>query len=419
MTENLLTSRISPAPMAHQEVTTIEVDNDGSSVSSVSMVNNPPFTMCCPCKCCLNMTRVTCFNCFECIKICCCPCIPRKLPHLPRSFELTTSIFRNAVSIVVGTEPNYRVIRMLAHRDPPGWLPIMASGMRSKKGKHIDDDESLPAYEYIFPKKEGIPDFGNDSSDKRNILLYFHGGGFIFGTTGTHRQLSYFIAKSLGVTIMSIAYRLAPEFPYPIPGQDCLAAYKWLIGKIDSSRIILCGDSAGAALVVETLVKIRELGLSRPKGSILLSPFVDQFDQECESLQSNVCFDLMVPIALPYAGILYNPSKSSIASVLYHDLRNLGPMIIECGDGEILRDSIIKFVNKSKEAGNHVVFNLYPDMPHVFQLFNLLKVEACAKSMENIKQFMLDCDNIQHETAANSPRLPHHADVADLSNNEV
>lgn len=85
------------------------------------------------------------------------------------------------------------------------------------------------------------------------LTVFFHGGGWVHGTLETHDRLAAALAMEAGCAVLSVAYRLAPEHPFPAAYKDALAAIHWAVGAaaelgIDPGRIALAGDSAGGNL---------------------------------------------------------------------------------------------------------------------------------------------------------------------------
>lgn len=85
------------------------------------------------------------------------------------------------------------------------------------------------------------------------LTLFFHGGGWVHGTLETHDRLAAALAREAACAVLSVAYRLAPEHPFPAAYKDALAAIHWAVGAaaelgVDPSRIALAGDSAGGNL---------------------------------------------------------------------------------------------------------------------------------------------------------------------------
>jgi acetyl esterase len=85
------------------------------------------------------------------------------------------------------------------------------------------------------------------------VLLFFHGGGWVIGDLGVYDSLCAETARQLGMTVVSVDYRLAPEHRFPAAPEDCLAATRWLAGSPEAvghpvTGIVLAGDSAGGNL---------------------------------------------------------------------------------------------------------------------------------------------------------------------------
>lgn len=97
-------------------------------------------------------------------------------------------------------------------------------------------------------------------------LMFFHGGGWIYGDLDSHDAACRFLAENSGVQVLAFAYRLAPEDPYPAAVQDCFSAYQWLVDNVavvraDPSRLAVGGDSAGGYLAAATALSAAEAGL--------------------------------------------------------------------------------------------------------------------------------------------------------------
>ena len=111
-------------------------------------------------------------------------------------------------------------------------------------------------------------------------VVYFHGGGWVFGSIETHEAFTGFLAKELKAKVFSVDYRLAPENPYPIPLGDCEAAFNWVKDNssdlgINPNRVSIGGDSAGGNLAASLCVKRKQEKLSMPKAQLLIYPVTD------------------------------------------------------------------------------------------------------------------------------------------------
>jgi epsilon-lactone hydrolase len=232
----------------------------------------------------------------------------------------------------------------------------------------------------------------NGMEDERKAILYFHGGGFVSGSCGSHRDLAARIAKTSGVKVLVIEYRLAPEFLYPAANEDCLFAYEWLIENGFSPRnIVLGGDSVGGTLVLMTLLSLRDKCSELPAGAFLLSPHTDLLNLDGESYTSRVEMDPMVSIKgirwmlECYLGSL--KGKPSVLSPLRYSLEGLPSLFIQAGDQELILSDSVRLSQKAKEAGVDVTLEIWDNMWHVFQSMAFMLPEA-QQAINNIGSFV-------------------------------
>lgn len=136
------------------------------------------------------------------------------------------------------------------------------------------------------------------------VILYFHGGGYYFGSVDEHRYQMQRHARKLKARVLAPRYRLAPQFPFPCGLQDCLAAYLHLLSSQDPSTIILAGDSAGGGMAMAILLILRNQGLPLPAGAILISPWVD-LTHSFKSIAGDAPMDY-----IPTNGFHHRPSKA-------------------------------------------------------------------------------------------------------------
>jgi acetyl esterase len=97
----------------------------------------------------------------------------------------------------------------------------------------------------------------HESRGSGPVMVFFHGGGFVIGDLETHHSVCSYFAKHLGVPVIAVDYRLAPEHPFPAAPIDCEAAARWIAAHgsdmgLDITGLILCGDSAGGNLTIVT-----------------------------------------------------------------------------------------------------------------------------------------------------------------------
>lgn len=206
----------------------------------------------------------------------------------------------------------------------------------------------------------------------RPTVLYFHGGGYIFGSPASHRDMMARLAVSCGGAVIGIDYRLAPEHPFPAAVEDALHAYRALLDAgADPRALFVAGDSAGGGLTLSMLLRAREAGLTLPRGAVLLSPWVDLACRN-ETLERNAPYDYLTPDMLRWFASLYlwdADPRDPFASPLYADLRGLPPMLVQVGGAETLVGEAHELATRAEEAGVDAALQVWAHMPHGFQGF--------------------------------------------------
>ena len=218
------------------------------------------------------------------------------------------------------------------------------------------------------------------------LLLYLHGGAYIMGGCGTHRQLVSHIAAAAGVRALLPEYRLAPEYPFPAAIDDAVGVYRALLDDgYAAENIVMAGDSAGGGLTMATLLSLRDTGDPLPAAACLLSPWLD-LASTGESMTTRAHRDpWFSPEDLPIIASYYcdeSTIKHPLASPVYADLSGLPPLYIQVGEDEILLSDSTRAAAKVKAAGGSVDIEIWPDMWHVFQVF----VQHMPESREAVKK---------------------------------
>ncbi|KIY68103.1 alpha/beta-hydrolase [Cylindrobasidium torrendii FP15055 ss-10] len=151
----------------------------------------------------------------------------------------------------------------------------------------------------------------NENLDEMRCILYFHGGGYFFGSVDQERYSIQRFARKIHGRVFAVNYRLAPQYPFPCALQDALASYLYLISPpegakhraVNPAHIIISGDSAGGGLSLALLQIIRDLGLPAPAGGVLISPWCD-LTHSFPSVHTNTATDVIPSVGLS----LYKPS---------------------------------------------------------------------------------------------------------------
>lgn len=231
--------------------------------------------------------------------------------------------------------------------------------------------------------EEGLSFDVADQADARTavpvVVLYLHGGGYIFGSPKTHRQALIAMSKAFDGPVYGLDYRLAPEHPFPAAVEDAHAAYDWLLRRHPDSAIVLSGDSAGAGLAIATAIGVRERGQPQAAAIVGFSPYAD-LAVTGESVEANAkSCAMFTPDGVREAAQIYlagaNP-RDPRASPLYADLSNLPPMLLFASQHEILRDDTLRLAERARAAGVKVELVVRDRLPHVWPIFVTLLPEA-------------------------------------------
>ncbi len=115
------------------------------------------------------------------------------------------------------------------------------------------------------------------SESRAPALLWIHGGGLVLGTPAQDDALMSAWARDLGLVVVSVEYRKAPEHPYPAPLDDCVAALRWLRARedVDPARIVVGGASAGGGLAAALALRLHDEGAPPPLLQLLVYPMLD------------------------------------------------------------------------------------------------------------------------------------------------
>lgn len=213
------------------------------------------------------------------------------------------------------------------------------------------------------------------------VLLYLHGGGYVLGSLNTHRALVGALAQQCGVAALAIAYRKAPEYPFPAALDDALLAYRWLLAQgYAGPDIVVAGDSAGGGLALALLLALREAGEALPAAAVGLSPWTNLVLPT--AVLRRVCQEesrVLEALEIRNWGPLYaaeTPLSNPFVSPVRADLRGLPPLLIQVSDAEVLGDDVLEFVQKARAAGTPVTLQVFEGLVHWWHLFWRILPEA-------------------------------------------
>lgn len=196
------------------------------------------------------------------------------------------------------------------------------------------------------------------------VLLDIHGGGFYLGSAADNDHRNRDLVDELGIAVVSVDYRLAPEHPWPAAPDDCETAALWLTEHAESrfgaTRIAVGGFSAGATLAVTTLVRLRDLGI-RSFAAVVLQ--FGTYDLSTQTPAGRLIAGEYFIEA--YAGTAPDRTHPDI-SPIYADLTGLPPALLVVGEADILLEDNQAMAARLSAAGVEVDLRVYPEAPHGF-----------------------------------------------------
>ena len=283
------------------------------------------------------------------------------------------------------------VIDLLTSREAPDNPTVHDSRTRFEKLVQAVGGET--AASVLQVDADGVPAelLSSGGTSTGRAILYLHGGGYVIGSTATHRELARRLCVAADADVLVIDYRLAPENPFPAAVEDAVSAYRWLIGQgCEPADIAIAGDSAGGGLTVATLVSLRDQGIPLSACGVCISPWVDM-EGLGESMNSRASLDPMVQreglVGMADTYLDGADPRTPLAAPLYADLSNLPPLLIQVGTSETLYDDSTRLAERAGAAGVETSFESWEEMIHVWHLFAPMLDEG-QRAIERIGEFV-------------------------------
>ena len=223
------------------------------------------------------------------------------------------------------------------------------------------------------------------------VILYFHGGGYVCGSPKTYHNLCSRLAKALQADVFLPVYRLAPEHPFPAGLNDALEAYEFLLRQgWRGDQISVAGDSAGAGLTLALLLALRDRERPMPKCAVVYSPYADVTLTSPSRLHNDSTDDMLSYRMLEVGMGTYVQNgdyKNPYASPVYGDYTGLPPLFITVCEQELLRDDAYRVAAAARAVGVEVSLLARDDLLHVWPIFVPFLPEA-REDLEKVVRFI-------------------------------
>jgi acetyl esterase len=281
-------------------------------------------------------------------------------------------------------EPEVRLAQRLLELDPPPpleSLPVTLARARLEHdarvfhGPRVEIDAvrdlevagaagRLPARLYVGRARTTSP-----------LLVFFHGGGWTVGSIESHDNLCRFLAREVGLRVLSVGYRLAPESRFPAAAEDALASFRDAVARAeelgaDAGAIAVGGDSAGGNLATVAALLAREEGGTTPAFQLLIYPVVELHGRDRASyrLFGDGFYLTRAEMDWYDANYLADPEDAGDwrASPLHADLAGLPPALVVIAGFDPLRDECEEYARRLADAGVEVEVRRAAGLPHGF-----------------------------------------------------
>jgi acetyl esterase/lipase len=175
-------------------------------------------------------------------------------------------------------------------------------------------------------------------------LLYLHGGGFVSGSGAYYLRLAARISAAARCAVLLPDYRLAPKHRFPAGLEDCIRAHEWMRANGP--------DGLTLSTLLSTLLALRDRKRSLPAGGIAISPAADLTlaSESLKTVHDPIISAKTMPVFRDHYLGKTDP-RNPLASPVLGDYRGIGPLLIQVGEHEMLRDDSVRVARKARCDG--------------------------------------------------------------------
>ncbi len=232
----------------------------------------------------------------------------------------------------------------------------------------------------------------NKPANADQLILYFYGGGFVYGSAYNDICITAALCHFTGTTVIAPEYRLSPEHPWPAASDDAFGVYKLLLENNEFSRISFAGESAGGNLTLNLTLRLRQAGLPPPVSLALMSPWCDLTpwrtqlaDDESFPVDPTLHPDDLDFYTGCYAG--KNDLARADISPIYGEFDATFPRtMISTATKDVLMLQCIRLAQKLRHCGADAELRIFPGLCHVFECYE--EIPEAEISIRNFADFL-------------------------------
>ncbi|WOH81904.1 alpha/beta hydrolase [Bradyrhizobium sp. BEA-2-5] len=242
--------------------------------------------------------------------------------------------------------------------------------LKAKLGVKVEETKLAGVHCYIVtPNKIAL-------ENRRRLLIHVHGGGYVFGPGEAALPEAIMMAGFGGFKVISIDYRMPPDFPYPAALDDAMAVWKEVLKAHEHRRLAIFGTSTGGAMTLAMVLRAKDEKLPLPAAIAPGTPWSD-IDKIGDSYASNEWVDNVLVTWdgwLGRAAKLYangTSLKNPYISPIYGDFKGFPPTILTSGTRDLFLSNTVRTHRKLRRAGVIADLNVYEGQSHAQHQFNV------------------------------------------------
>ena len=251
----------------------------------------------------------------------------------------------------------------------------MLPALRQTLGVNVEQTTISGVNAYIVIPKS------TPSNRLDRVLMHLHGGCRVLnpGVAGTREAI--LMAGLTGFKVISVDYRMPPDFPFPAALDDAIAVYRHVLRTAKAGNVGIFGTSAGGSLTITTLLRAKLEGLPMPGAIAPGTPTVD-LTKTGDSLFTNAHVDNVLGTQdgfLRATALLYangRDLKDPLISPVYGDVHGFPPTILTSGTRDLYLSNTVRMHRKLRAAGVEAVLQMWEGQSHAQYLFDITAPET-------------------------------------------
>jgi monoterpene epsilon-lactone hydrolase len=212
-------------------------------------------------------------------------------------------------------------------------------------------------------------------ANRNRLLIHVHGGGYVLGPGEAGTPEAILMAGHGRIKVISIDYRMPPDFPYPAAIDDAMAVYKEVLKTTDAKKIGIFGTSTGGGMTLVMVLRAKAEGLALPGAIAPGAPWTDMTKTGDTYFTNDMVDDVLVSNDgwLGDAAVLYangHDLKDPMLSPVYGDVKGFPPTILTTGTRDLFLSNTVRMHRKLREAGVVADLLVFEALSHAQYLFD-------------------------------------------------